>query len=112
YLQLGIIADRLERSTDAIQYFRKALALGLDNGLIYYRLGFLLAARGEQAEAVKHFSEAFARDAARFVPPVLDELRNVQSPLDSIRYTAEFNELLDRYRSKLTGTGETPGEHR
>lgn len=112
YLQLGIIADRQERPKEAIQHFRRALALGLDTGLIHYRLGFLLAAEGEQAQAVEQFSKAFERDAARFVPPVLEELKSVQSPLDSIRYTSEFNELLEKYQSQLRGIGESPGENR
>lgn len=111
HLQLGILADRQEDSEAAVQYYRQALLLGLENGMIHYRLGFLLAAEGNGTEAIDHFSKAFERDAARFVPPVVEELRAVQSPLDSIRYTPEFNQLLEKYGAQLRGTAESPGEN-
>lgn len=63
-------AQEAEEQLEAAEHaYRTAIRLGGDTGLAYARLGFLLYARGDDAQALPHLLEAKRRGA---VVPMLD----------------------------------------
>jgi tetratricopeptide (TPR) repeat protein len=101
HLNLALVQDNLGKADEAFRHYLAALDRGERSPLLHFRLAVLHSGRSEVDEALAHLTVAFEQDPARFVPKVLDELRNVSSDLDSIRYTERFNALLKRYRKEL-----------
>lgn len=100
HLNLALVLESLGQEVEASYHYLAALEAGQDNPISYFRLAILYAKQSKVEEALDHLSLAFEKDPERFVPLVLNELRNVTSDLDSIRYTKRFNSLLNRYRTE------------
>ncbi len=96
--RLAMVLDRTDNPVPAREAYEKSLELGGESLVAHFRLGFLLAEEGDAAGAMEHLEAAVAGDPERFIPHLIRELRRVKSPLDSIRYTAPFSELINRHR--------------
>jgi superkiller protein 3 len=101
HLNLAIVQESLGDDFGAQANYLKTINLGAGNPNVHFRLAIIFSRKSQVDDAIKHLSIAFDGDGKKFVPIVLNELRNVKSDLDSIRYTAKFDELLERYRKKL-----------
>jgi len=100
HLNLALLHESLGSDSEAQAHYLVAIEQGVSEPNVHFRLAILFAKQSQIDAALEHLAIAFEGDAERFVPLVLSELRNVNSDLDSIRYTKGFNELLKRYRKQ------------
>lgn len=98
HLHLAVALDREQQTAAAIDHYRKAIQNGSDEARAHFRLAVLLSRQSKPAESLEHLEIAFRKDASRYVNMIQNELLNVRSDLDSIRYLIEFNDLLEKYR--------------
>ena len=56
--------------------------------------------QGVPDAALQHLAIAFQRQADKYVPIVIEELKNVHSDLDAIRYTKAFADLMAKYEKR------------
>jgi len=101
HLNLALVQDGLGDFAAAQVHYLRAIEEGSSNPEAHFRVAILYSKQGRREEALEHLSIAFEKNAVEYVPMVMDELKNVNSDLDNIRYTAKFNDLLERYRSEL-----------
>jgi len=101
HLNLALLLETLGDPEAARTHYAIAIERGESNPIAHFRLAILLSKESQVDQALDHLAAAFEKDAGRYVPMVLNELRNVSSDLDSIRYTARFSELLNKYRKEL-----------
>ena len=96
-LRLAIVLDRQNETGPARTEYLRAIESGADEPQAHFRLGVLFARDNQPAEALKHLRIAFQRQPGKYVPMVRNELRNIRSDLDSIRYTKAFSDLLKEF---------------
>jgi superkiller protein 3 len=101
HINLALVLERVGKAGTAKGHYVAAIENGAENPVAHFRLAILYAKESRVDEALTHLEAAFEKDAAKFVPLVRSELRNVRSDLDQIRYKAEFNDLLSRYERIL-----------
>jgi len=101
HYNLALVLDERIDFDEAQAHYLKAIEYGFDSAWARLRLAFLWARENEPAEALKHLEVAFEREPQRYVRLVLDELLKINSDLDSLRYSREFNDLLAKYRPGL-----------
>ena len=98
---LALVLDE-EKDLDRAQvHYLKALDRGVDSAHAHFRLTFMWARQGEREKALEHLQQAFEKEAETYVRVIADELLKISSELDSIRYTDEFNALLERYWDRM-----------
>jgi tetratricopeptide (TPR) repeat protein len=96
---LALVMERLgDPEGKAQQHYLRALELGEDRPNAHFRLMYLFARQSEKEKALEHMEAALEKDSKRFYPHLMDELRQIRSDLDSIRYTPKFAELLAKYK--------------
>ena len=103
----AIVLDRDQQEDRALEHYLMALEKGLDATSLHFRLASLLAKRSRGTAALGHLKTALEREPERFAPKLLKVLKSVQSNLDSIRYTQEFGEILDRALQRLREAEKT-----
>jgi len=96
--RVALVLDKMEDYQPARENYQKALDLGSENLVAHFRLAFSLAEEGDREGAMSHLATAVNGDPSKFVPHLFREVRRVKSQLDSIRYTAEFSELVNKYK--------------
>jgi tetratricopeptide (TPR) repeat protein len=94
WANMAIVAERLELDQDALRAHERVVALGKARGFNYFRLGILYAKADEPESSIANFRSAIEMEPDRFRQILLNELKNVTSVLDSVRYKKEFAELL------------------
>lgn len=97
HYHLGIVLERLQEPSRAQAHYLQALEHGVDDARLHFRLAVLYARQSEKEAALRHLEIAFQKEPEKYLAVVREELRNVRSDLDSIRYTPEFHALLSRY---------------
>lgn len=98
HFHLGVVLERLDQPAEAREHYLEALANGSDEPLLHFRLAILFARQSLKDKALEHLGRALEKDPGKFLPYLDAELRNVHSDLDSIRYTPEFNRMLNQHR--------------
>ena len=101
HYNLALVLDERKDFDEARIHYLKAIEYGSDNAWGRLRLAFLWARQNEPGEALKHLEVAFEREPQRYVRLILDELLKINSDLDSLRYSREFNDLIAKYREGL-----------
>ena len=99
HFHLAVVLERLEDPESAQQHYLAALDNGSNSPRIHFRLAVLFAGQSEKELAIEHLEKAFQIEPEKYVPIMRQELRNVHSPFDSIRYTPAFAELMGKYES-------------
>ncbi|RPJ60424.1 MAG: tetratricopeptide repeat protein [Acidobacteria bacterium] len=100
HLYLAVVLDRQDQGTAARNHYLSALANGADEPQAHFRLAILYSRERNVDEALKHLAVAFERQADKYLPMVLDELKNIHSDLDAIRYTKAFADLMAKYERR------------
>ncbi|MBI4446968.1 MAG: tetratricopeptide repeat protein [Acidobacteria bacterium] len=98
HLYLGIVRDRQKLYQQAQVHYQKALDLGLEDAQAHFRLAAFFSLRSQRVQALRHLQRALEMDSAKYVSLLLQDLKNVHSEFDNIRYTEEFEKLLNRFR--------------
>ena len=93
WFNLGIIKDRQKNTAEAIKDYKQAETNGIREGLLYYRLGFLYARTNQADQALAYLGKAIQTDP-KWKNSLREDLKAVTSDLDSIRYKAEFQKLM------------------
>jgi len=101
HYNLALVLDERKDFDQAQGHYLKAIEYGFDSAWARLRLAYWWARQNEPAEALKHLEVAFEKEPQRYVRLVLDELLKINSDLDSLRYSREFNDLLAKYREGL-----------
>ena len=94
---LGVVYERLKEEERALSSYEKALENGEDNARLHFRLGVLYSRRNKVDQSIDHFSRSLELEPAKYLPIIQQELRNVASDLDAIRYKPRFAELLKKH---------------
>lgn len=100
----SILADLAEaqveagRTGEAGTTFRRILQINPSDFAAHFRLAVLLAEEGDGEAAMRHLDAAVSGDPETFVPLLVKELKNVQSPLGVIGDTSRFSELIGMYK--------------
>jgi tetratricopeptide (TPR) repeat protein len=92
---LALVAEKLELDQEAIQAHEKVISLGKGKGNDYFRLGVLYAKANQPEQAIASFGKAIELEPDKYRGILLEELKNVHSVLDSIRYKEGFTRLLN-----------------
>jgi tetratricopeptide (TPR) repeat protein len=95
---LGLIAERMNDPAAAQKYYLESISKGGKEARMHFRLAVIFSRQLEKEKALKHLGLTLEQDAEKYLPLIQQELLNVQSDFDSIRYTTEFAELLGRYK--------------
>ena len=94
---LGIVYERLTEEERALSSYEKALENGEDNARLHFRLGVLYSRRNKVDQSIDHFSRSLELEPAKYLPIIQQELLNVASDLDAVRYKPRFAELLKKH---------------
>ena len=108
HFHLAVVLERLEDPKGARDHFLQALAKGENEARIHFRLAVLFSQEGAGREALEHLKTALETEPAKYLPFVEQELRNVRSDFDAIRYSREFSEMISKARASLP---TTPPQH-
>jgi tetratricopeptide (TPR) repeat protein len=92
---LAIVCERLEHDKEAIEANEKVVALGKALATNYFRLGILYAKDNQPDPAIANFTKAIQLEPERYRQILREELKNVRSVLDSVRYKDAFVRLLN-----------------
>jgi Flp pilus assembly protein TadD len=92
---MGIVQDRLKKSSEALASFQRAEECGIRDGGLYYRIGLLYARSGNEEKAFGYFKKAIETDPKRWKGVLREATKAVTSDLDSIRYKPEFQKLIE-----------------
>ena len=98
HFRLALVMDKMEDFVPAKEVYEKALELGSQSLVAHFRLGFFLAEEGDGERAMQHLTIAVSGEPKKFMPFLIREVRKVHSSLDSIRYTTQFSELINKYK--------------
>ena len=104
HFHLAVVLERLDDPSTARDHFLQALAKGANEARIHFRLAVLFAQEGAAGEALEHLRTALEREPAKYLPFVDQELRNVRSDFDAIRYSAEFSKIIKKARESMPET--------
>ncbi len=98
---LALVAEKLADDPLAMKAHRRVLDLGRARAINYFRLGILCAKEERVDDAIAHLTRAVELEPDKYRKILREELRNVHSVLDSVRYKEDFTKL-------LTGLPESP----
>ncbi|MBI4528275.1 MAG: tetratricopeptide repeat protein [Deltaproteobacteria bacterium] len=103
YNNLGNAQLKQGKSLEAIESFKKALALDPGHGLAHFNLGNLYASTGKLDEAVRHFQEA-----VRILPNFAEAHSNLGKVLAQ---RGEIQNAIDHFRQALRSNSMLSGPH-
>ena len=89
------MAEKLEMDDRAIEAHEKVISLGKAQALNYFHLGILYAKSNRPELSIAAFKKAIELEPDKFRSILREELKNVHSVLDSVRYKKEFSRLLN-----------------
>jgi tetratricopeptide (TPR) repeat protein len=90
----NLVSEKLDLDKEAIQAYEKLIALGKGQASDYFRLGVLYAKSNQPDPSIAAFERAVEMEPDKYRGILREELKNVHSVLDSVRYKAEFRRLL------------------
>lgn len=96
---LAVVCEKLDLDKDAIQAHEKVVALGKATSANYFRLGLLYAKINQPDPAITNFAKAIELEPDKYRQLLREELKNVHSVLDSVRYRDAFIRLLGKTAS-------------
>jgi superkiller protein 3 len=102
WANLALVAEKLGADSEAIKAREKVVSLGISTSTNYFRLGILYAKNNQADQAIDSLGKAIELEPDKYRQILREELRNVHSVLDSIRYKEKFTRLL---------TGPPPSEN-
>lgn len=91
---LAVVCEKLELDKEAIEANEKVVALGKGQPANFFRLGILYAKANMPDPAIANFSKAIQLEPDKYRQILREELKNVHSVLDSVRYKDAFIRLL------------------
>jgi tetratricopeptide (TPR) repeat protein len=91
---LALVAEKLNLDKEAIQAHETVIALGKAQPLNYFHLGVLYAAENKPDPAIEAFTRAIELEPEKYRSILREELKQVHSKLDSVRYKEKFVHLL------------------
>ena len=91
---IALIAEKLDDDKGAISAHEKLSSLGKAKALNYFHLGVLYARNSEADLSINAFAKAIELEPERYRTVLKDELKNVHSVLDNIRFQKRFMDLL------------------
>jgi len=91
---IALVAERLENDKDAIAAHEKLISLGRATAYNHFHLGVLYAKNDQPDQSITAFAKAIELEPERYREVLKDELRNVRSVLDGIRFQKRFTDLL------------------
>jgi len=91
---LALVFEKLELDKEAILANEKVVALEKAQAVNFFRLGILYAKSGMADPAIVSFARAIQLEPDKYRQILREELKNVHSVLDSIRYKEAFVRLL------------------
>ncbi len=103
---LAVVCEKLDLAQEAIQANEKVAALGKARATNYFRLGILYAKSNQPEPAIAAFAKAIELEPDKYRQLLREELKNVHSVLDCVRYRDDFIRLLGK--APVQG-GDRPG---
>ena len=94
---IALVAEMLEDDKEAIAAHEKLVALGNGTAINHFHLGVLYARNDQSDQSITAFAKAIELDPERYRAVLNEELKNVHSVLDSIRYQKRFTDLLNQF---------------
>jgi tetratricopeptide (TPR) repeat protein len=94
WVNLALVAEKLNVDKDAIQAHEKVIALGKAQPSTYFHLGVLYAKTDQPDLSIASFTRAIELEPDKYRALLKDELKKVHSVLDSVRYQEKFIRLL------------------
>jgi tetratricopeptide (TPR) repeat protein len=91
---LAIVDEKLGLDKDAIQASERVVALGQAQAGTFFRLGILYAKSNLPDPSIVNFAKAIQQEPEKYRQLLREELKNVHSVLDSVRYKEAFIRLL------------------
>ncbi|HSW40036.1 MAG TPA: tetratricopeptide repeat protein, partial [Acidobacteriota bacterium] len=91
---LAVAAEQLDLDDQAVEAREMLVRLGVREARNYFRLGVLYAKTGRLDESIASFAAAIEKEPDKYREILRDELKNVRSILNGVRYKKEFLDLL------------------
>jgi tetratricopeptide (TPR) repeat protein len=91
---LAVVYEKLDLAKEAIQANERVVALGQAQAATFFRLGLLYAKSNLPDPSIANFSKAIQQEPDKYRQLLREELKNVHSVLDSVRYKDAFVRLL------------------
>jgi len=88
------VAEKLDDDKEAIAAHEKTIALSGGSAHNYFNLGILYARNDQPDQAIEAFAGAIEREPEKYREILKEELKNVRSVLDDIRFQKRFTDLL------------------
>jgi tetratricopeptide (TPR) repeat protein len=94
WANIALVAERLDVDKEAINAHEKLATLGKAEALNYFHLGILYAKNNQSDPAITAFAKAIELEPEKYRTILREELKNVHSVLDSVRFQKKFASLL------------------
>ena len=91
---IALVAEKLEDDKEAITAHEKLIALGKGTAYNHFHLGVLYAKTDQPDESIDAFAKAIELEPERYREILKEELKNVHSVLDNVRFKKRFTSLL------------------
>jgi tetratricopeptide (TPR) repeat protein len=91
---IAMTAERLENDKEAIAAHEKVISLGKGTAYNHFHLGVLYAKNDLPDQSIDAFAKAIELEPERYREILKEELRNVHSVIDSVRFQKRFTSLL------------------
>ena len=95
WANLALAAEKLELDSEAIEAHERLVSLQRAEAVNYFHLGILYAKMNQPDPSIQAFSKAIALEPEKYREILREELKNVHSVLDSVRYKSAFTRLLN-----------------
>jgi tetratricopeptide (TPR) repeat protein len=94
WANIALVAEKLNSDKEAINAHEKLATLGKAEAVNYFHLGILYAKNNQPDLSITAFAKAIEREPEKYRAILKEELKNVHSVLDSIRFQKNFTRLL------------------
>jgi tetratricopeptide (TPR) repeat protein len=94
WANIALVAEKLDDDQGAIAAHEKVVALGNATANNYFHLGVLYAKNDRPEPSIDAFAKAVELDPERYRAVLREELKNVHSILDGVRFQKRFMDLL------------------
>ena len=91
---IALVAEKLNDDKEAIAAHEKMVAFGAATAYNYFHLGVLYAKNDQPDPSIAAFTKAIELEPEKYREILREELRNVHSVLDSVRFQKRFTSLL------------------
>ena len=91
---LAVVCEKLGEDKDAIEAHEKVVALGKAKAGTFFSLGILYCKKNLPDEAIPNFAKAIQLEPEKYRQILREELKNLHSVLDCVRYRNDFVRLL------------------